>query len=45
MELLKEVASALFFFLIMINDIKLSNMNVHLSLFAVDIAIWLETKM
>ena len=31
-------------FLIMINDIKLSNTNVHLSLFADDIAIWLETR-
>ena len=28
----------------MINDIKLSNTNVHLSLFADDIAIWLETR-
>ena len=31
-------------FLIMINDIKLSNSKVHLSLFADDIAIWMETK-
>ena len=31
-------------FLIMINDINLSNTNVHLSLFADDIAIWIETK-
>ena len=31
-------------FLIMVNDIKLSNSNVHLSLFADDIAIWMETK-
>ena len=31
-------------FLIMINDIKLSNRKVHLSLFADDIAIWIETK-
>ena len=31
-------------FLIMINDIKLSNTNVHLSLFADDIAIWIESK-
>ena len=31
-------------FLIMINDINLSNRNVHLSLFADDIAIWVETK-
>ena len=31
-------------FLIMINDIKLSNSKVHISLFADDIAIWLETK-
>ena len=30
-------------FLIMINDIKLSNTKVHLSLFADDIAIWIET--
>ena len=28
----------------MINDIKLSNSKVHLSLFADDIAIWMETK-
>ena len=28
----------------MINDIKLSNRNVHLSLFVDDIAIWVETK-
>ena len=31
-------------FLIMINDIKLSNTKVDLSLFADDIAIWIETK-
>ena len=31
-------------FLIIINDIKLSNTNVHLSLFADDITIWLETR-
>ena len=31
-------------FLIMINDINLSNRNIHLSLFAYDIAIWTETK-
>ena len=31
-------------FLIMINDINLSNRNIHLSLFADDIAIWTETK-
>ena len=31
-------------FLIMINDINLSNTKVHLSLFADDIAIWIETK-
>ena len=31
-------------FLIMINDTKLSNSKVYLSLFADDIAIWMETK-
>ena len=31
-------------FLIMINNIKLSNAKVQLSLFADDIAIWIETK-
>ena len=31
-------------FLIMINDINLSNSKVHISLFADDIAIWMETE-
>ena len=31
-------------FLIMINDIKLSNSKVDISLFADDIAVWMETK-